>query len=183
METDFTKYGIEITNPTLAGVDDELSQPLSERIANFFAPTSVDVLSDIFVGKRPSLRSSFGSALELGSLAVPGGAATRGIAAGARALPKAATIGGQLLQTTQKLGGQALRTGKLGAISGALFGTGQALGDEELGAKEIATTGAIAAGFGGIAGGTGDCSAGAGRPVGILCGSDVCCTPLLGAMF
>lgn len=114
-------------------------------IAEFLVPTTKGVLT----GEKPvNAKTLAGSALEVGSFLIPGGAMLKGAATGVRTLSKAekAAEVAKSLYTGAKSGL------KIGALSGGMTGAGRELGNEESTAGSVAAEAGIGSIVGGIGG-------------------------------
>ncbi len=151
---------------------------LLRKTGEFIVPTT----TGLFTGeKRITPRALLGAGLEVGSFAIPTGAILRGaglLARGARAIGiarKAARVAPKVAKVTRPaaevaepltfevLRGRAGQVGRrvrrqagvaagVGGVSGAMFGAGRALGEEEAGIKEIAGEAALTGAFGAAGG-------------------------------
>lgn len=146
------------------------------KIGEFIAPSTTEVVRDIGSGEAPSLREIGGSALEIGSFLIPAGAIARGfgalgrgakaisgakkVATGAKAtkaLPKKPQELERLQSGIKEFGTrtaqQAKRGAQVGGVSGAMFGAGTALGDEEKSFTEVLGQGAVGGALGAVGSG------------------------------
>lgn len=137
-----------------------------EKVGGFLAPTLTGTIKDIGSGQAPSLRQLGGSALELGSYLIPGGAFLKGAKVASKGLRAATTISKatkkvddltSLTQGARQLGSQLKTSAKTGAIvgggAGAMAGTGRALGEEDKSIPQALGEGVIGGGIGAIGGG------------------------------
>lgn len=129
-----------------------------KKVGEFLAPTTTKAISGLREGKLPSLREVGGTALEIGSLAIPATAAARVatlVGRGAKAvtgIKKAQTSLGAIGEVATRTG-QAVKTGaQIGGVSGTLAGAGRALGDEEKGFGEVAKEALIGGTVGAVGG-------------------------------
>ena len=127
-----------------------------EKVGQFVAPTTTGIVKGLAEGEKPTLKQLLGGAFEVAAWFIPAGAILRGarIAKAAVGLGKAAKplTFGTLAKAGQKLGKGAKEAATIGGVSGAAFGAGGALGDEDAGIKDIAGQAALT-GAAGAAGG------------------------------
>lgn len=145
MATDFSKYGEEITDLEAAGIDDTAPKSWFTRGLEFLVPSTKKGFQEALSGEQQSLteqiKSGVGAGLELASFAVPAGKIKQGTN----------IVKGGVKQAFLKAGAQGKSAGITGAASGALFGAGRGLGEEDSNALDVAKS---AASFG-LAGGAG----------------------------
>jgi hypothetical protein len=101
---------------------------LLEKVGGFLAPTTTGLLTG---EKELTGRSLLGAGLEIGSFLVPAGAAVKG------------------LTTLGRIG----RAASVGAKSGALFGAGQQVANENADLGDVIAGGAVGGALGGVGGG------------------------------
>lgn len=89
-----------------------------EKVGGFLAPTATESFKKLKAGEGLSGRDILGSALEIGSLAIPAGAVARGVG----------FIGKGLNLAKKGLGKKTLEAGAVGAASGAMGGAGREIG-------------------------------------------------------
>jgi len=128
------------------------------KIGDVLAPSTTEVVRDVRSGEGPSGRDLAGAGLELGSLLLPAGAIARGaglVGKGIQATRglRAASSASKIKQELQVTGSLAKRGATVGGVSGGLFGTGQALSDEEKGVTQVLGEGVVGGIVGGVTGG------------------------------
>lgn len=129
------------SQPSVAGeLDKKRNAILEERakpkttlgkVAEFVAPTTRKTVQKLKAGEDLTTRQKLGTALEIGSFFVPGGAVAKG-------LGRTASFASRL--------GRAVGTG---AVSGGAFEAGRALGEEDLSTKEVLKRTAVGGTIGG----------------------------------
>lgn len=157
MATDFAQFGTVVDAP----IPKKKSKSLLGSIGGFLAPTLTETVSGARKGEKVTGRQLLGSALEIGSLAIPAGAIARGFglvgragkaalgikkAKGFEAIKEGVSTGGKKLVSATKTGAQ------VGTVSGGLAGSGRALGDEDKTVTEVLGEGAVGALAGGVGG-------------------------------
>lgn len=150
MATNFSKYG-NVVSFQEAGIEQTEDKSFLRKAGEFLAPTATGIVTG---EKDISVKTLLGAGLEIGSFFIPAGAGVRGVLALRRAKP----IVGSLLQKTKgvfsRLRGQTGAAAKVGGISGAAFGAGRELGEEDSTLQSVAgqaaLTGTIAAGAGAV---------------------------------
>ena len=149
----FSKYGTAI-EPS-PGTQDE-KKPFLIKAAEFLAPSITGTIKKAAQGEKIGARDIIGSALEVGSYALPLGAVAKGVGLGAKALGFAPKIASKFaVPVAQKaattIGKRTLQTAGEGALSGGLFGASQSV-TEGGGAADIAKSAATGAALGGAFG-------------------------------
>lgn len=132
----------------------KLEEPKSKKsiprkVAEFLAPTTVGSYEKIKAGEKLTPRDFFGSALEIGSFALPTGAVARTGVAGAR-LAGLARLGKPAVAKT--LAESVRLSAGIGAGSGAMFEAGRAIGEEDTTIGQVASRTAGGAVGGGVFG-------------------------------
>jgi hypothetical protein len=136
------------------------------KVGDFLAPSTTKTIRGMKAGETPSFRDLAGSALEIGSFAIPGGAIIKGGKAAAKGVKLASAARKapltELEKTTSALksigtqGKTAVKEGALvGGVSGSMWGTGAALADEDKSIPQAIGEGAIAGGLGATVGAVG----------------------------
>lgn len=133
------------------------------KVGEFLAPTATKTIETLREGERPTLRQVAGTALEVGSLFVPAGAAVRGgMIAGrgagvlgrtAQKVIKKPTQLEAITKGVQTVGRQAKTGARVGGITGGMMGAGRGLGEEDKPLTQVAGEAVTGAGLGALGGG------------------------------
>lgn len=145
MPIDFTKYGRPLTQEEVATIPPAPEKkPFLRKAAEFVAPTATGLITG---EKELTPRTATGAALEIASFAPPLGF-LRGIATGARFLPRVSKVAPEAVNLALRAREAALA----GGVGGAMFGAGRALGEEQKTPREILTEAVMAGGVGATGG-------------------------------
>ena len=167
MPIDFSKYGTPLKEEEKKRFEVEQKSFL-QRAGEFIAPTTTGLLTG---EKEPSLRTIAGAGLEVGSFLLPAGAVARGVGLGGKVLsklapsifkgtakattiqaPSAIGFGQKATQVAGQIGTQAKTAAQIGGVSGAMFGAGRALGEEETPLTQVAGQAALSGVTGAVGG-------------------------------